>query len=224
MAMGVSKSGKALVCWSSPFIRSWNYSFNKYFLTVLSPASHWAEHKENELRKHGASFQGTDSLGEDVCTHVHVTVPCDECFTRTKWHGNRAAVPGDSGKVSSKRRLLSRAFEGNTEALWTVEKVEGRLDVTLFRQTRHFQSHSMVFASNLQRLWNYELYCPFFSSGTVSVLWSTLHVALAAIHKDEGYQAAQRAQAVGPGTRSSLPRLTEANADTFQEKRRGLCL
>lgn len=91
-------------------------------------------------------------LGEDICTHVHVTVPCDEHFTRTKWHGKRAAVPGDSGKVSSKRKLLNRAFEGNTEALWTVEKVEGRLDVTLFRQARHFQLHSMVFASNLQRL------------------------------------------------------------------------
>ena len=45
---------------------------------------------------------------------------------------------------------MNHAFEGNIGALWTAEKVEGRLDVTLFRPARHFRLLSLVFASNLE--------------------------------------------------------------------------
>ena len=57
-----------------------------------------------------------------------------------------------------------------------------------------------------------------------SVLWGILQVASAAIHNDEGHQATQKVQAVGPEIRSSLLPLTEANASIFQEKCTELCL
>lgn len=45
---------------------------------------------------------------------------------------------------------MNHASEGNIGALWTAEKVERRLDVTLFRPARHFQLLSLVFVSNLE--------------------------------------------------------------------------
>ena len=80
--------------------------------------------------------------------------PCT-CYSAGWWvlymcSGNWAAEPRASGKASCKRWLLNHASEGNIGALWTAEKVERRLDVTLFRPARHFQLLSLVFVSNLE--------------------------------------------------------------------------